>query len=252
MPPVTPPRFSLERMQFVGQVEGDEAALTVEFEVRLLVTGLTSVPLRLAESVLTERATYEGQGTYTLESAGPEGGFVAWIRGEAGQVHRVRLKVRVPVTEVGAESRLDLSLPRSASSLVDILVPQPNVDAVISAPGRMLAAQPVEIPGRSRFRGRIPGNTHSGGRLFRRHSAHLVRRTSRNDHKASIAGGRGLCPGQGQRPRFGQHGSTLSPAQFGAPYGRGTDPYAPRSSTAPGRGLPLPSRIPRTPSHRRG
>ncbi len=136
--PNTPPQFSLERMSLDIFAEDRQAHVTAVFEVKLLADGLCAVPLRLAEAILSEPAKHEGAGSQVLESAGPAGGFVSWIQGQAEQSHTITMSLVCPVTRVGTESRLSLSLPRATYSSLRLVVPSSGVQATIQAPASLV------------------------------------------------------------------------------------------------------------------
>ncbi len=136
--PSIPPRFSLERMTLDVVAEDQQARVTAEFDVKLLGDGLCAIPLRFAGAILSGPAEHQGAGTQVLESAGSEGGFISWIRGEADQTHVIKLSLVCPVTRVGPESRLSLSLPRATASSLRLVVPDLGAQATIPAPARLV------------------------------------------------------------------------------------------------------------------
>ena len=63
--------------------------------------------------MLRETAQYQGAGEHFLSFEGDGEGYVAWVRGAAGQQHQITLKMLVPLTVMGQETRLRLLAPRA-------------------------------------------------------------------------------------------------------------------------------------------
>ena len=88
--------------------------------------------------MLRETAQYQGTGEHFLNFEGDGEGYVAWVRGAAGQQHQITLKMLVPLTVMGQETRLRLLAPRATASELKLKVPYAK--AVATGFGRRDAA----------------------------------------------------------------------------------------------------------------
>ena len=118
------PKYSLQQMSATGSVgSGGFAELSIRVRILVREEQWTRVPLRLDEAVLREPAQYEGKGEQFLHFEGEGEGYVVWLRGPAGQQHQLTLKMLVPLTTAGEETRLRLLLPRATASELKLKVP---------------------------------------------------------------------------------------------------------------------------------
>ncbi len=119
-----PPRFSLQQMLVSGTINSaGQAELNVQFRIAVNEDQWTRIPLRLDQAVLREPAQYQGPGEYLLSFEGEGEGYVAWLRGPKGATHQLTLKMLVPLTAAGQESRLRLLAPRTTASELRLKVP---------------------------------------------------------------------------------------------------------------------------------
>ncbi len=126
------PRFSLQWMSVTGVAKKGYADLTVQFKIFVREGQVARIPLRLNQAVLHDAVQYKGSGQETLDFEEGGEGYVLFLRGGAGQTHELTLKVLVPLSEVGAETRLKLSAPRATSSELKLQVPVPDAVARVS------------------------------------------------------------------------------------------------------------------------
>jgi hypothetical protein len=127
------PRYSLQQMSAAGTVApGGFAELSIQFRILAREAEWTRVPLRLDQAMLREGAQYEGKGEHFLHFEGEGEGYVAWLRGAAGQQHQLTLKMLVPLAAVGDETRLRLSAPRATASELKLKVPLADAVAKVS------------------------------------------------------------------------------------------------------------------------
>ncbi len=117
------PRYSIQRVAAVGSVTGDRAELTVVFRVLVTTDRWVGVPLRLGEGLLTDVPEYKGPGEQFVNFQGRQEGYVSWIRGQAGQIHELTLKMLVPLLRNGDQSRLLVSAPYATSAELRIKLP---------------------------------------------------------------------------------------------------------------------------------
>ena len=127
------PRFSLQQMSATGSVAaGGYAELSIQFRILVREEQWTRVPLRLDQAMLREAVQYQGPGEQFLHFEGEGEGYVAWLRGPAGQQHQLTLKMLVPLASVGEETRLRLSAPRATASELRLKVPIPGALGKVS------------------------------------------------------------------------------------------------------------------------
>lgn len=127
------PFFSLQTMAITGTVKGGHAELSIQFGILVRDDQWVRVPLRLNQAVLREGAKYAGaDGQCLLDFEDERDGYVGRLRGSSGQQHQLTLNVFVPVTTVGDESRLKLSVPRATSSSLKLTVPVAEAVGTVS------------------------------------------------------------------------------------------------------------------------
>ena len=127
------PRYSLQQMLATGTVNAaGQAELNIQFRILVREDQWTRIPLRLDQAVLRETAQYQGPGEHFLNFEGDGEGYVAWIRGAAGQQHQITLKMLVPLTVMGQETRLRLLAPRATASELKLKVPYAKAVARVS------------------------------------------------------------------------------------------------------------------------
>ncbi len=127
------PRFSLQQMIASATINSaGQAELTVQFRIVVREDQWTRVPLRLDQAVLREPAQYQGPGEDLLSFEGEGDGYVAWLHGSAGQMHQLTLKLLVPLTVAGQETRMRLLAPRATASELRLKVPYARAVAQVS------------------------------------------------------------------------------------------------------------------------
>ena len=118
------PRYTLQQMLATGSVNAAaQAELNIQFRILVREDQWTRIPLRLDHAVLREPAQYQGPGEHFLNYEGDGEGYVAWVRGTAGQQHQLSLKMLVPLTVTGQEARLRLLAPRATASELKLKLP---------------------------------------------------------------------------------------------------------------------------------
>ena len=127
------PRYSLQQMLATGSVNAaGQAELNIQFRILVREDQWTRIPLRLDQAVLREAAQYQGAGEHFLNFEGDGEGYVVWVRGTAGQQHQITLKMLVPLTVMGQETRLRLLAPRATASELKLKVPYAKAVARVS------------------------------------------------------------------------------------------------------------------------
>jgi len=126
------PRCSLQQMSANGSVVGDYAELSIQFRILVREEQWTRVPLRLDQGILREPPQYQGPGEQFLQFEGGGAGYVAWIRGPAGQQHQITLKMLMPLLTAGEVTRLHLLVPRATASELRLKVPLSGAVAKVS------------------------------------------------------------------------------------------------------------------------
>jgi hypothetical protein len=134
-----PPAYLFDSLAITGSVENELASLQAAATIRAREAGWVRVPLRFDQAVLRQAPTYEGPGEHLLTHDDQEG-YVAWLKGQGEGPHVVKLNLTVPVTSLGAESRIDLVLPRATESSLALNVPLAKVTAQLRAGSEGLAS----------------------------------------------------------------------------------------------------------------
>lgn len=135
------PRYSLQWLGLSGTAQGDYAELTVQIKVLVRDAQGVRIPLRLNQAVLREAVQYRGPGQQSLSFEEGGEGYVLFLRGGAGETHELTLSVLVPLSALGAETRLRLALPRATSSELKLRVPLPEATARVSEGATLLPPQ---------------------------------------------------------------------------------------------------------------
>jgi len=132
------PTHSIENLTITGEVVGNRAELNLEFQIKLSGNETAKIPLRLNGAVLREPAKYTGKGEHVLAAAGPDGGYICWLKGKTNTVHKTTIKVIAPVVRVGNERRISLALPTATASSIKITVPEKGITATVSPTARIV------------------------------------------------------------------------------------------------------------------
>ena len=109
-----------------------QAELTAHFRIFVREDRWTRIPLRLDQAVLLEPAQYQGPGEHLLTFEHEGEGYVAWIHGPASQTHELTLKLLVPLSAAGQETRLRLTAPRTTASELRLKAPYAKAVARVS------------------------------------------------------------------------------------------------------------------------
>ena len=129
-----PPRFVIEEMSAAGKVSGKTAELSIQLSIRPQEKGAVRVPLGLSAAIVKQIGAEEKPAEETAAEGGeqpterqllehdPREGYVFWIDGDAGNLHKISLDVLVPLTTVGGETRLRLQSPRATKSELRLTV----------------------------------------------------------------------------------------------------------------------------------
>lgn len=117
------PRYRLQALKIEGTVKAALAEAKVTFRILVRDEDWVRVPLRLDQAILRGPAQYKGPGQHLLHFENEGGGYVAWIRGAAGQEHQLTLDLLVPLSTIGDETTLKLHAPRATESELKLTVP---------------------------------------------------------------------------------------------------------------------------------
>ncbi|MCG8584272.1 MAG: hypothetical protein MI757_06130 [Pirellulales bacterium] len=131
------PRYSLQELQISGTVRGQVAELNVRIAAQISAADGVRIPLRLGRAVIREKPRHVGGGHQYVHPAEDGSGYEWWIRAPKDSRHELTMKVRFPVTKVGAEQQLRMNLPLARSSNLRV-----DVDA---APITVVRADSVDI-----------------------------------------------------------------------------------------------------------
>jgi len=138
-----PPAFAIQSFVATGQARQDWADLKVTVTVTLRHDGWIGIPLRLGQAALrrlpttgptegplltVHRRAQDDEATTEADN-----GYILWLRGDHEEVVRtVELDFVVPVSGIGRERRMVLSVPKAAKSELKLTVPVPNAEAEVS------------------------------------------------------------------------------------------------------------------------
>jgi hypothetical protein len=126
------PRYSIQRMTINGVAGDGNAALTVQFQIMLSDSDWIRVPLRLDQALLREPSQYQGPGEHFVHFEGNGEGYVSWIRGKKEGLHEITLKMLVPLSLIGEETKLKLLTPRSTTSELKLKISHSNALGTVS------------------------------------------------------------------------------------------------------------------------
>lgn len=138
-----PPRFSIQSLEITGTASSTAAELVAKYTIAVHSAGWVGVPLRLNSADLLEAPAYAGPGDHVLDVEPERRGHIVWIRGQADQTHEVTLRLAVAVERVGPQSRLKLSVPRSARSQLQLQIPLARAVAQVSEGTTLDAVRPL-------------------------------------------------------------------------------------------------------------
>ncbi len=114
----------------------------MEYEVELHRSGLVEIPLNLVGTPVVE-FRLEGPGKHYLQYDETSGGYTALVRAdEATSTHRIKLKVRAPVSTTETDSRLTLNLPRVVPAKLTMRVPTAKALGKVSSGSEILETKP--------------------------------------------------------------------------------------------------------------
>jgi hypothetical protein len=141
------PRYSIQDMTISGSAGTDSAELTIHFQILLGESNWVRVPLRLDQGLLREPAEYQGPGEHFLHFEGNGEGYVAWIRSKKEGLHEITLKMLIPLSQVGEQSKLKLNTPRATSSELKMKVAESKAVATVSEGALLLSPAAAEEGG---------------------------------------------------------------------------------------------------------
>jgi hypothetical protein len=137
------PPFGIQSLVLTGTASPTSAELVAKYTIAVHAAGWVGVPLRLNSAVLREPPAYAGPGDHVLDVEPERRGHVVWIRGQPDQTHEVTLRLAVAVEQVGPQSRMRLSVPRSAVSQLQLQVPLARAVARVSEGSTLEAVRPL-------------------------------------------------------------------------------------------------------------
>jgi hypothetical protein len=114
--------YNLEQLVITGNLQGDKAALTAKYKIRLEGASPAEIPLAGGGAILSEPAEYEGTGEQSIEFNADAGSYAARLKGSAGSEHQLTLKLLVPVKTTAGQSHLEMTVPTAAASQLALRV----------------------------------------------------------------------------------------------------------------------------------
>lgn len=141
------PRYNIQQFSLSGEARGGRAELTLVVKLQLLDEGLIGVPLRLSRAVMLEAPKHEGPGEHFLQPDAAQDGYVAWLSGGTRSQHQLTLKLALPLMQAAGDNRLELQLPRAASSRFSLRVPESKITASAAPSVLAVHVQPLKPGG---------------------------------------------------------------------------------------------------------
>ncbi|HWB14032.1 MAG TPA: hypothetical protein VG826_32700 [Pirellulales bacterium] len=142
--------FRVERLVISAEAVGDNATLSAELSIVASDPGWVRVPLRLGQLFLTQPPEFADEGEHYVDFENETREYVAWLRGKAGQSHRLLLRGLARLESDGSQTRLRLSAPRAVFSEIRFLVPVPSATGQIASGG--VLAETQRVGGGTQFR----------------------------------------------------------------------------------------------------
>ena len=142
--PIQPPRYAVSLVDIQGAVHLDVANLTVKLRLSVHHNEWVAIPVGLHDSVIRNPVRYDGTGEYFVHFEEEGAGHVIWLHGSQEEPHEFQLDLFVPVTRVGENSRLELTLPRATSSQLQLEVPGTGTDAKAADQATRIETQQTE------------------------------------------------------------------------------------------------------------
>ncbi len=137
------PRYAIRELIGKGQAKGDRATIQLQIGLRLNEDGWTAIPLGLSECTLSGEIKYRGDGDYFFHFDSSSNQYVAWLKGKPRSDHELTFAVVAPVSAGGGSTTMLLSLPKAASSKLELDVPG-NVTAKSTAPHAVVEAAAID------------------------------------------------------------------------------------------------------------
>ncbi len=153
------PSYAIEDMTFRGQVIGQRAELEGRIAVRLIRNGPIRVPLGLvgaivqgepkfsalptsADAKLPSAEVSKNNGEPEFLTSDPEhGGYVAQVRGTAGERRLLTINILVPLAHDGPETSLPINCPHAVSSQLELDIDSQIGEARVNA-GSLVTQEP--------------------------------------------------------------------------------------------------------------
>jgi hypothetical protein len=131
LPPDKVPDVSHQQLLIAGTADGQVAQLTARFDIQVRATDWVAAPLGLAGLALSGPPEYQGSGDCFINYDEGQQQYVAWLRGKPGEEHRITIGLRAPLAITGKQTRLALTLPRAATSKLELKVPGRKIIASV-------------------------------------------------------------------------------------------------------------------------
>ncbi len=144
------PRYTFDEFLVTVRVAGKVADVESRIKVTLndLARKITDIPLRLQSCLLTERATFEGDGKSQIQ-VGRNGqpGYTWWLQASPSSTHSARLVGQSVVQSDGDRQSLLVALP-AAVCTVQVTLPSNIQDIVVRGQGGELTSDDPIAEGR--------------------------------------------------------------------------------------------------------
>jgi hypothetical protein len=126
-----PPAASVSSLALEGTAGDERLYVTARIEIEVTTDGTwVKVPLHMAEATLRDSAVYSGKGLAVPAPFHPEEGHSWWIKGRGA--HVLTLPLSIPFRRQATQNRVQLALPATAVSKLNLRVASPRVRAKVS------------------------------------------------------------------------------------------------------------------------
>jgi len=151
------PPYVVEEAHVQGKCVDEYAELVVRVRVRLRTDQPCKIPLRLEQLVLRELPQRPGGQPMLFSYNRQDGGYVLYLQGSADTAEEIVFRGWVPITHVGSEARLVLSVPDAPLSDLELDFPPGEIEPIVTPGATVLGMEAVEGGQRLKVTGLGPG-----------------------------------------------------------------------------------------------
>ena len=151
------PPYVIEEIHVQGKCFENYAELSVRVRVRLRGDQPYKIPLRLEQLIPRELPRRVNGQPLLFSYSRQDGGYTLYVQGTADSVEEIIFQGWAPVSHVGSEARLVLSVPEAPISDLELDVPLADIEPSVTPGAMILGMDAVEGGRRLRVTGLGPG-----------------------------------------------------------------------------------------------